>query len=83
MNIIRTLFFSLCSFTCCAQNSLHVAVLKYNGGGDYYAAIGTIKGFQYNIGVNGEFDCTTELTSMGSTLFKGLMDTFLLFSTFL
>ena len=37
MNIIRTLFFSLCSFTCCAQNSLHVAVLKYNGGGDYYA----------------------------------------------
>ena len=37
MNIIRTLFFSLCSFACCAQNSLHVAVLKYNGGGDYYA----------------------------------------------
>ncbi len=37
MNIIRTLFFSLCSFVCCAQNSLHVAVLKYNGGGDYYA----------------------------------------------
>jgi len=37
MNIIRTLIFSLCSFTCCAQNSLHVAVLKYNGGGDYYA----------------------------------------------
>ncbi len=43
-------------------------------GGDYYAAIGTIKGFQYNIGVNGEFDCTTELTSMGSTLFKGQVD---------
>lgn len=37
MNIIRTLFFSLCAFACCAQNSLHVAVLKYSGGGDYYA----------------------------------------------
>lgn len=37
MNIIRTLFFSLCSFACYAQNSVHVAVLKYNGGGDYYA----------------------------------------------
>ena len=44
------------------------------GGGDYYAAIGTIKSFQYNIGTNGEFDCTTELTSMGSTLFKGQVD---------
>lgn len=37
MNIIRTLFFCLCSFACYAQNSVHVAVLKYNGGGDYYA----------------------------------------------
>lgn len=46
-----------------------------NSGGDYYAAIGKIKSFSYNIGTNGEFDCTTELTSMGSTLFKGLMDT--------
>jgi len=37
VNIIRTLFFCLCSFACYAQNSVHVAVLKYNGGGDYYA----------------------------------------------
>ena len=43
-------------------------------GGDYYAAIGVIKSFSYNIGVNGEFDCTTELTSMGNTLFKGAVD---------
>ena len=47
---------------------------RAKGGGDYYAAIGTIKSFQYNIGTNGEFDCTTELTSMGSTLFKGQVD---------
>ena len=42
-----------------------------NSGGDYYAAIGKIKSFNYDIGPNGEFDCNTELTSMGSTLFKG------------
>ena len=42
--------------------------------GDYYAAIGTIKSFNYNIGPNGEFDCTTELTSMGNTLFKGQVE---------
>ena len=46
-----------------------------NSGGDYYAAIGKIKSFNYDIGPNGEFDCTTELTSMGSTLFKGAIDT--------
>ena len=46
-----------------------------NSGGDYYAAIGKIKSFNYDIGPNGEFDCTTELTSMGSTLFKGTIDT--------
>ena len=44
-------------------------ILQANG--DYYAAIGTIKSFQYNIDSNGSFDCTTELTSMGNTLFKG------------
>ena len=37
--------------------------------------IGKIKSFNYDIGPNGEFDCTTELTSMGSTLFKGTIDT--------
>ena len=42
--------------------------------GDYYAAIGTIKSFNYNVGQNGEFDCTTELTSMGNTLFKGQVE---------
>ena len=42
--------------------------------GVYYAAIGTIKSFNYNIGPNGEFDCTTELTSMGNTLFKGQVE---------
>ena len=46
-----------------------------NSGGDYYAAIGKIKSFNYDIGPNGEFDCNTELTSMGSTLFKGAIDT--------
>ena len=46
-----------------------------NSGGDYYAAIGKIKSFTYDIGPNGEFDCSTELTSMGSTLFKGAIDT--------
>ena len=46
-----------------------------NSGGDYYAAIGKVKSFSYDIGPNGEFDCTTELTSMGSTLFKGQVDT--------
>ena len=47
-------------------------ILQANG--DYYAAIGTIKSFSYNIGQNGEFDCTTELTSMGNTLFKGQVE---------
>ena len=47
-------------------------ILQANG--DYYAAIGTIKSFQYNIDSNGSFDCTTELTSMGNTLFKGQVE---------
>ena len=47
-------------------------ILQANG--DYYAAIGTIKSFQYNIDANGAFDCTTELTSMGNTLFKGQVE---------
>ena len=36
--------------------------------------IGKIKSFSYDIDPNGEFDCTTELTSMGSTLFKGQVE---------
>ena len=44
------------------------------GGGNYNAAIGTIKSFSWNVGPNGEYDCTTELTSMGNTLFKGTTD---------
>ena len=36
--------------------------------------IGKIKSFNYNIDPNGEFDCTTELTSMGNTLFKGQVE---------
>jgi hypothetical protein len=43
-------------------------------GGDYYCAIGKIKSFSYKINDQGGFDCTTELTSMGSTLFKGQID---------
>tara|TARA_B100000287_G_scaffold345533_1_gene332955 strand:- start:1413 stop:3968 length:2556 start_codon:yes stop_codon:yes gene_type:complete len=45
-----------------------------SSGGNYYAAVGVVKGFNYAIGANGEFDCTTELTSMGNTLFKGPVD---------
>ena len=45
-----------------------------NGGGNYNAAIGLIKSFNWNVGPNGEYDCTTELTSMGNTLFKGTLD---------
>tara|TARA_A100001201_G_C4092941_1_gene202763 strand:- start:87 stop:2597 length:2511 start_codon:yes stop_codon:yes gene_type:complete len=44
------------------------------GGGNYNAAIGTIKNFSWTVGPNGEYDCTTELTSMGNTLFKGTQD---------
>ena len=43
-------------------------------GGDYYCATGKIKSFSYKINEQGGFDCTTELTSMGSTLFKGQID---------
>ena len=43
-------------------------------GGDYYCAIGKIKSFTYKINDQGGFDCTTELTSMGSTLFKGQIE---------
>ncbi len=43
-------------------------------GGDYYCAIGKIKSFSYKINDQGGFDCTTELTSMGSTLFKGQIE---------
>jgi len=53
-------------------NSIQEKIIS--SGGDYYAAMGVIKSFSYNIGVNGEFDCTTELTSMGNTLFKGPVD---------
>ena len=44
------------------------------GGGNYYAAIGLVKSFTWNIGPNGEYDCQTELTSMGNTLFKTTTD---------
>ena len=36
--------------------------------------IGKIKSFSYKINDQGGFDCTTELTSMGSTLFKGQIE---------
>lgn len=43
-------------------------------GGDYYCAMGQIKNYNYKINQNGGFDCTTELTSMGNTLFKGSIE---------
>ena len=43
-------------------------------GGDYYCAMGKIKNYDYKINTNGGFDCTTELVSMGSSLFKGQID---------
>ena len=43
-------------------------------GGDYYCAMGKITSFNYKINEQGGFDCTTTLTSMGSTLFKGQID---------
>ena len=43
-------------------------------GGDYYCAMGRIKNYSYTINPNGGFDCTTTLTSMGSSLFKGQID---------
>jgi len=52
--------------------ALEERILK--GGGNYNAAIGLIKSFSWNVGPNGEYDCTTELTSMGNTLFKGTVD---------
>ena len=45
-----------------------------SAGGDYYAAIGQIKNYSYKINPAGGFDCTTELISMGSTMFKGQID---------
>lgn len=45
-----------------------------DGNGDYHAAIGTITNFTFTIGQNGEYDCSFDLVSLGSTLFKGQVD---------
>lgn len=41
-----------------------------NRGGDYYAACGIISGFTWNVVEGGAYECTTTVTSMGTTLFK-------------
>ena len=44
------------------------------GNGDYHAAIGTISSFSFDIGQNGEYNCSFDLMSLGNTLFKGQVD---------
>ena len=39
-------------------------------GGDYYAACGVISGFTWDVVEGGAFECTTTVTSMGTSLFK-------------
>ena len=41
-----------------------------NRGGDYYAACGIISAFTWNVVEGGAFECSTTVTSMGTTLFK-------------
>ena len=41
------------------------------GNGDYHAAIGTIGSFSFDLGQNGEYNCSFDLISLGNTLFKG------------
>ena len=44
------------------------------GNGDYHAAIGTIGSFSFDLGQNGEYNCSFDLISLGNTLFKGQVD---------
>ena len=45
-----------------------------NRGGDYYAASGIISGYNWDVVEGGGFECTTTLTSMGTSIFKSQID---------
>ena len=42
--------------------------------GNYYAAVGVVSAFTWNVVEGGGFECTTTLTSLGNTLFKSPLD---------
>ena len=42
--------------------------------GNYYAAVGVVSAFTWNVVEGGGFECTTTLTSLGNTLFKAPLD---------
>jgi len=42
--------------------------------GNYYAAVGVVSAFNWNVVDGGGFECTTTLTSLGNTLFKAPLD---------
>lgn len=53
-------------------NGLEEKILDSEG--NYYAAVGVVSAFTWNVVEGGAFECTTTLTSMGNTLFKSPID---------
>ena len=53
-------------------NGLEEKILDSEG--NYYAAVGVVSAFTWNVVEGGGFECTTTLTSLGNTLFKSPLD---------